>query len=103
MQATALEQEAYLRLCVVPEGNQEPQWRNRRQFFEVAAEAMRRILLTGPSAKGESATVGRWSASSWLKTWFASEELPDDILSVNEVLDQLDLTDSSHGRAGQAR
>jgi len=41
LQATALVHEAYLRL-VQPEGMQ---WKNHRQFFYAAAEAMRRILV----------------------------------------------------------
>ena len=38
LQATALVHEAWLRLG----GDQQPQWRNRAQFFFAAAEAMRR-------------------------------------------------------------
>jgi RNA polymerase sigma factor (TIGR02999 family) len=41
LQATALVHEAWLRLG----GDQQPTWRNRRQFFAAAAEAMRRILV----------------------------------------------------------
>lgn len=42
LQATALVHEAYMKLV---RGDEQPSWENRRHFFAVAAEAMRRILI----------------------------------------------------------
>lgn len=41
LQTTAVVHEVYLRLL----GEEQPRWENRRHFFAVAAEAMRRILV----------------------------------------------------------
>ncbi len=41
LQPTALVHEAYLRLV----GTDDPRWENRAQFFSVAAQAMRRLLI----------------------------------------------------------
>lgn len=47
LQPTALVHEAYLRLA----GQQQGQWRNRAQFFGVAAQLMRRILVDHARAR----------------------------------------------------
>ena len=48
LQATALVHEAYVRLV---EPNAQRSWNDRRHFFVVAAEAMRRILITNARRK----------------------------------------------------
>lgn len=46
LQTTALVHEAYLKLTGAPaEGGPRARWHNRQQFFAVAAQAMRRILV----------------------------------------------------------
>jgi len=46
LQTTALVHEAYLKLVVEPaDGGERGAWANRQQFFAVAAQAMRRILV----------------------------------------------------------
>lgn len=42
LQATALVNEAYVRLCA---GSSQPNWNDRTHFFAVAAQQMRRILV----------------------------------------------------------
>jgi RNA polymerase sigma factor (TIGR02999 family) len=48
LQPTALVNEAYLRLI----GQQPTNWRNRAQFFGIAAQMMRRILIDHARARG---------------------------------------------------
>ncbi len=48
LQATALVNEAYLRLVG---GRQTPQWKDKGHFFAAAAEAMRRILVSNARRK----------------------------------------------------
>jgi RNA polymerase sigma factor (TIGR02999 family) len=54
LQATALVNEAYLRLV----GNQNLAWANRAHFFHAAAEAMRRILIEHARARGRKKREG---------------------------------------------
>jgi RNA polymerase sigma factor (TIGR02999 family) len=47
LQATALVHEAWLRIV----GSEQPHWKSRRHFINVAAEAMRRILVENARRK----------------------------------------------------
>jgi RNA polymerase sigma factor (TIGR02999 family) len=89
LQATALVHEAYLRL--VQESNQ--RWRNRSQFFAVAAQAMRRILVDR-ARRHQRLKRGR----NFKRTNVDLVELPiaaDDslVLRVHEKLDELAVED----------
>jgi RNA polymerase sigma factor (TIGR02999 family) len=53
---TDLVHEAYLRLV-----GQHGEWRNRRQFFAVAAQMMRRILVDHARARGRAKRAGGWA------------------------------------------
>ncbi len=55
LNTTALVHEAYLKLV----DQTEAQWRNRHQFFAVASEAMRRILIDYAKRRGTSKRGGR--------------------------------------------
>ena len=85
LQATALVHEAYLRL--VQESRQ--QWQNRSQFFAVAAETMRRILVDRARRRQSLKRGGNFE-----RTEVDFLELPvaaDDslVLRVHEALDEL--------------
>ncbi len=56
---TDLVHEAYLRLV-----GQRGGWTNRRQFFAVAAQMMRRILVDHARARGRAKRAGGWSRVS---------------------------------------
>jgi RNA polymerase sigma factor (TIGR02999 family) len=57
LQPTALINEAYLRLV-----DQPAPWRNRAQFFGVASEIMRRILIDRARARnGQTIGASRWT------------------------------------------
>src|SRR5262249_42204468 len=57
LQATALVNEAYLRL-IGPEGD--GPWQSRGHFFAAAAQAMRRILVENARRKGREKHGGGW-------------------------------------------
>lgn len=92
LQATALVHEAYLRLA--QEGA--PAWRDRRQFFAAASEAMRRILVESARRRHR---VKRGGGASAVPLDEAGIELaaapgPDDrILLVHEALERLETED----------
>ena len=89
LQATALVHEAYLRL--VQESNH--QWQNRSQFFAVAAETMRRILVDRARRRQSLKRGGNFE-----RTEVDLVELPvaaDDslVLRVHGALDELAVED----------
>jgi RNA polymerase sigma factor (TIGR02999 family) len=57
LQPTAVVHEAYLRLV----DQRHAAWRNRAQFFAVAGEVMRRILVDAARAHRTAKRSGRWS------------------------------------------
>ncbi len=56
LQPTALVHEAYMRLI----DQQTVEWRNRNQFFVIAAKAMRNILIDHARARGRQKRGGGW-------------------------------------------
>jgi len=54
LQTTALVHEAYLRLA----GQRQARWENRSQFFAIAAQQMRRILVDYARSRGASKRGG---------------------------------------------
>jgi len=66
LQTTALVHEAYLRLV----DQQEASWKNRAQFFAVAAQMMGRILVDFAPGHANMANAGAaLSTCSWMKPW----------------------------------
>jgi RNA polymerase sigma factor (TIGR02999 family) len=85
LQATALVNEAYLRL-VGPE--QDRRWDSRGHFFAAAAEAMRRILVENARRKGrEKHGGGRRREHADLDDLSASGS-PREILALHEALEE---------------
>lgn len=91
LQATALVHEAWLRLV----GGAEARFANRPHFFAAAAEAIRRILIDRARRRGvrEKAGFAERQELSESKIIFAVD--PAELLSVNEVLNQLAAEDPS--------
>lgn len=87
---TALVHEAFLRLNAEGDGRR---WKNERQFFSAAAEAIRRILIDRIRAKRR---IKRGQNPEMVE--LDEEVLPtghedDEILAVHEVLDELEKED----------
>jgi RNA polymerase sigma factor (TIGR02999 family) len=90
LQATALVNEAYLRL-VGP--GQDQRWDSRGHFFAAAAEAMRRILVENARRKGREKHGGARG-----RTYLDLDELsdsgaPQEILALHEALEQFAVHD----------
>jgi len=89
LQATALVNEAYLRLV---EPTQTQHWHGRAHFFAAAAEAMRRILVENARWRRARKHGGSWHRLPLDDLHVPGHEpqgdLADDILAVDEALEQ---------------
>ena len=95
LQPTALVNEAYLKLI----DQRHARWQNRAQFFGVAAQLMRRILID--HARAHQAAKRGGSDQQRLSITSAGElgEKPDtDILALHEALNELTEIDPQQGR-----
>lgn len=80
LRPTALVHEAYLRLF----GQDRAAWKNRAQFFGVAAQVMRRILVDHARHRGAAKRAGGWRRIS----------LDDDLGAPARDLDLVELEDA---------
>jgi RNA polymerase sigma-70 factor (ECF subfamily) len=95
LQPTALVNEAYLKLI----DQRRAKWQNRAQFYGVAAQLMRRILVD--HARAHQAAKRGGSDQQRLSITSAGEltEKPDtDILALHEALEELTVMDPQQGR-----
>jgi RNA polymerase sigma factor (TIGR02999 family) len=95
LQPTALVNEAYLRLV----DQKSPRWQNRAQFYGIAAQLMRRILVDHARVKHAEKRGG----ADQQRLSITSAELlatkPDlDVLALNEALEELTAMDPQQGR-----
>jgi len=88
LQATALVHEAWLRLVGEPY-----RFRNTRQFFLAAAEAMRRILVENARRKRTFKHGGHLQRVDAASLDIACALPDDDLLAVDEALDRLAAAD----------
>lgn len=88
LDATALVHEAWMRMAK----SHPTEWRDRGQFYGVAAEAMRRILVeSARRRRSEKRGGGEAVVPLHEEVIPVSGSLPDDrLLEVHEVLDQLE-------------
>jgi RNA polymerase sigma factor (TIGR02999 family) len=84
LQATALVNEAYLRL--IKDSN--VHWENKRHFFIAAAEAMRRILIDNARCKKCLKRGGEWKRTEMEISEVCVCNPSDELTQVHEVLDQ---------------
>ncbi|HBB98222.1 MAG TPA: RNA polymerase subunit sigma-70 [Blastocatellia bacterium] len=95
LQPTALVNEAYLKLVA----QRKPRWQNRAQFYGVAAQMMRRILVD--HARQNKAAKRGGSDQERLSITSAGQlgEKPDiDLLALHEALEELKMFDSQQER-----
>jgi RNA polymerase sigma factor (TIGR02999 family) len=85
LQATALVNEAYLRLIEV----QRVQWQNRAHFFAMAARVMRRILVDAARAKGYQKRGAGAVAVSLDEALIVPDEPGRDLVALDEALSAL--------------
>jgi len=89
LQPTGLVHEAYLRLI----NQQRVDWRNRAQFFGLAANMMRRILVNHAESRGAQKRGGGNNKVPLDEVAVVFEEEPLDLLALNEALLRLETID----------
>ena len=101
LQATALVHEAYIRLV----GEDKQNWKNRRQFFLAASEAMRRILVDNARRKKRLKHGGEHHRSELNEATLKQNEdlLVDDLIALDEALTKLSEEDEVKARVVQLR
>ena len=96
LRPTALVHEAYLRLC-----EQNAGFKNREQFFGVASQLMRRILIDHARAKSAAKRGGALRVT--LAEDPAREPPPVDLLDLDDALRELASRDERQGRLVELR
>jgi len=84
LQPTALVHEAYLKLV-----DQRCEWRNRSQFFGVAARQMRRILVDHARKRRACRRVGLDELVSFHDVLATVREKPDELVAIDDALERL--------------
>ena len=100
LQATALVHEAYLRLA-----DQRPSaWRNRSQFFGIAAQMMRRILVDHAHARLADKRGGGATAITLDESSASSGDAdPIEVLALHDALDRLAVLDPQQAKVVELR
>ena len=89
MQATALVNEAYLRLV----GKVGPAWENRRHFFFAASRAMRDVLVEEARAKAAQRRGGDWRRQGLTGLELGLDTPADQLLALDDALQAIERTD----------
>ena len=85
LQPTALVGEAYLRLL----GSEPVDFQNRRHFFRIASEAMRRILIDHARARLAEKRGGGRAREELMDFKVATVLAPDRLLAIDDALEKL--------------
>jgi RNA polymerase sigma-70 factor (ECF subfamily) len=100
LQATALVNEAYMRLA----GGEPGQWQNRAHFFAIAAHTMRQVLTDyarrRQAGKRGGASARKVDVDADL---LISENKPEDVIVIEEMLERLALLDPRQSRLIELR
>jgi RNA polymerase sigma factor (TIGR02999 family) len=99
LQPTALVHEAWLRLS----NNSQAQWRNRDQFYAMAAETMRRILVDRARRRHARKHGGEMARVEFDEVELALPADDDVVLQVHEALQQLEAEDVEKARVVKLR
>ena len=98
LQPTALVHETYLRLI-----RQHMAWQNRAQFYGVAAQMMRRILVDHARGRKMAKRSGQWARVP-IGDVAPAERPPDvDVLDLHTALDELATFDSRKSKVAELR
>lgn len=100
LQATALVNEVCLRLL----GWDQVRWENRRHFFGVSAQMMRRVLVDIARKRGAARRGGREAVRVALEDIDVAAPEPDaDLVALDGALEQLALADARKARVVELR
>jgi RNA polymerase sigma-70 factor (ECF subfamily) len=94
LQATALVNEAYLRLV----DGKAVAWHDRAHFMAVSARVMRRILVDHARARRAEKRGGLAARVSFDEALVVTDEPQQDLLSLNDALDELAKFDERKSR-----
>ncbi len=89
LQATALVNEAYVRLV----GVEEIDWNDRSHFFGIAAEAMRRVLIDHARKRASQKRGGGRGRLDLTVADLAADTEPETMIAVDEALTKLEAED----------
>jgi len=99
LQATALVNEAYMRLIDVRRVN----WQNRAHFLAMAARVMRRILVEAARAKGYRKRGGGAVRVTFNESLPVAAALEHDLVALDDALDALAKVDERKSRVIELR
>jgi RNA polymerase sigma factor (TIGR02999 family) len=99
LQATALVNEAYLRLI----DQKRVRWQNRAHFLGIAAQMMRRILVDYARTRRNAKRGGGAPVVSLDEAATLSVERASDLIAVNDALTRLSELDARKGRVVELR
>ena len=99
LQPTALVHEAYLRLV----DQHATAWQNRAQFFGVASQIMRRILVDRARARKTAKRSGRWARVTLDESVAELEPRDVDVLDVDAAMTDLATFDARKGQVAELR
>jgi RNA polymerase sigma factor (TIGR02999 family) len=99
LQATALVNEAYIRLLDV----QHVSWQNRAHFLAMAARLMRRILVDAARSKRNQKRGGEGIRVTFDEGLALANEDGPDLVAVNDALDALARVDERKSRVIELR
>jgi RNA polymerase sigma factor (TIGR02999 family) len=99
IQATALVNEAYLRLIQIDR----VKWQNRAHFFAVAARLMRRILVDAARARGKDKRGGALPRLSLDEALIPAAEREPDLVALDEALQALSTGYPRHAEVVELR
>jgi len=99
LQATALVHEVYLKLA----GQPNARWQNRVQFFTVASQLMRRILVDYARNQQRIRRGGMQERVSLNQVVLIAPDRTDELLAVHESLSRLEKLNSRQGRIVELR
>ena len=99
LQPTALVHEAYLRLV----DQKRAAWQNRAQFFGVASQMMRRILVDRARARNMAKRGGRWARVELAEGAAVAQPKDVDVLDLDAALNELASFDERKSRIAEMR
>jgi RNA polymerase sigma-70 factor, ECF subfamily len=99
LQATALVHEAYVKLAA----QKDAKWQNRAQFFGVASQVMRRILVDYARGQQRIRRGGKQQKVSLDDVLLVSPDRTEEVLAVHESLSRLEKLDARQARIVELR
>ena len=99
LQATALVNEAYLRLV----NSRQVNWQNRAHFFAISAQLMRRILVDSARSHGDQKRGGRIPKVTLDEVLVGPQEKGQDLVALDDALNALSGVDPRKARVVELR